>query len=363
MKQFFTKQLLKWAHTVNRPMPWKGEKDAYLIWLSEIIMQQTRVEQGLPYYLKFKQKYPTVILLANAKEDEVMKLWQGLGYYSRARNLHTAAKTVKEKFKGKFPENYDEILSLKGVGDYTAAAIASFAYEMPYAVVDGNVYRVLSRYFGIKTPVDSSRAKKEFTVLANELLKFAEKPSIFNQAIMDFGALKCKPALPDCTKCPLKKNCFAFLNGKVNVFPVKEKKPKMKERFFHYIVIRDENQLLLQKRTATDIWKNMYEFPMIEAEKMISVSDLKKHKTWKKLFVNNKMKITAEVIQTTQKLTHQKINAVFYQVKTSSISVILSRNNHLIPADEKKLNNFAFPKIIDWYFQNKNLYLILNHNK
>jgi len=359
MKQFFTKHLLKWAATINRPMPWKGEKDPYLIWLSEIILQQTRVEQGLPYFLSFKKKYPTITALANAPEDEVMKLWQGLGYYSRARNLHAAAKTVKNDFKGKFPADYQDILLLKGVGAYTAAAIASFAYELPYPVVDGNVFRVLSRYFGIKTPVDAHKARKEFTVLAEELLLLADKPSRFNQAIMDFGALQCKPASPDCPKCPLKKKCYAFANNQVNVFPVKEKKTIVKERFFHYLVVRKGNRFLLHKRAGNDIWKNLYEFPMIEAEKLLSGKEIVKNEIWKRLFSNSKAKISATGISTIQKLTHQKINGVFFEVAVEKFPY--SPDFSFIITDEKKINNFALPKIIDWYFQNKQLNLVFNH--
>jgi A/G-specific adenine glycosylase len=359
MKQFFTKQLLKWFGTINRPMPWKGEKDPYLICLSEIILQQTRVEQGLPYFLKFKKKYPTVIKLANAPEDEVMKLWQGLGYYSRARNLHAAAKTIRDDFKGKFPTNYDDILSLKGVGEYTAAAIASFAYELPYPVVDGNVFRVLSRYFGINTPIDSPKAKKEFTALAEELLLLSDKTSRFNQAIMDFGALQCKPASPDCAQCPLVKKCFAFNNSKVNALPVKKKKLKVKERFFHYLVIKNGKQLLLHKRTGNDIWKNLYEFPMIEADRLLSEKELQKNNLFKELFHNKKVKISSFAMAPAQKLTHQKINAGFFEITVSAFPDVAEFG--FLKADEKKLNNFAFPKMMDWYFKNKPLYLILNN--
>ncbi|MEM6964892.1 MAG: A/G-specific adenine glycosylase, partial [Bacteroidota bacterium] len=213
-KQFFTKQLLRWSETIDRPMPWKGEKNPYLIWLSEIILQQTRVEQGLPYFLKFKANYPTVHDLANAPEDEVMKLWEGLGYYSRARNLHFTAKFISKELNGIFPKNYDSILKLKGVGAYTAAAIASFAYDLPHAVVDGNVYRVLSRFFGIKTPIDTTEGKKQFTQLANELL-VSDQAAKYNQAIMDFGAIQCMPKNPLCHECTFQTTCKAFQQKKI----------------------------------------------------------------------------------------------------------------------------------------------------
>jgi A/G-specific adenine glycosylase len=362
MKQFFTKQLFHWHRTVERPMPWKGEKNPYLIWLSEIILQQTRVEQGLPYFLKFKKKYPAVNKLAKASEDEVLKLWQGLGYYSRARNLHVAAKMVMEQFKGKFPTRYEDILTLKGVGAYTAAAIASFAYEQPYPVVDGNVYRVLSRFFGIKTPIDSPKAKKEFYLLANDLIALAEKPSAFNQAIMDFGGLQCKPAQPLCADCPLSKKCFAHINRKVSSLPVKAKKIKVKERFFHYLVIRNKKTFFLQKRSDNDIWKGLYEFPMIEADKLLSVKELKKHPDWKKFISVGKINISSSEILTIQKLTHQKINAAFFEIsvpQSADFLSILNAHHSWIPVEEKNLHNFAFPKIIDWYFKNKHLYLFL----
>ena len=222
-KHFFTKNLMAWFATNHRPMPWKGEKNPYLIWLSEIILQQTRVEQGLPYFLKFKENYPTVTDLANAPEDEVMRMWQGLGYYSRARNLHFTAKHIAYDLNGVFPKTYVEILKLKGVGTYTAAAIASFAYDLPNAVVDGNVYRVLARYFGIETPIDSTIGKKEFTKLAYELLD-NKRPADYNQAIMDFGATQCKPKKPNCINCPLNQKCIGFNTQKIDTLPIKTKK-------------------------------------------------------------------------------------------------------------------------------------------
>jgi A/G-specific adenine glycosylase len=227
---FFRTALLEWHdHSEKRFLPWKTDHDAYSIWLSEIILQPTRVEQGTPYYLKFKENFPTVYDLANASEDHVLKLWEGLGYYSRARNLHTTAKMVRDNFEGNFPSNYVDVLSLKGVGEYTAAAIVSFAYEMQYPVVDGNVYRVLSRFFGIKTAIDNPKAKKEFTTLATTLIQDVKQPSVYNQAIMDFGATICKPLSPLCIGCPLLDTCVAHQKGLVNSLPVKNKKPEKKK--------------------------------------------------------------------------------------------------------------------------------------
>jgi A/G-specific adenine glycosylase len=358
---YFVTNLLQWQIGVSRPMPWKGEKNPYLIWLSEIILQQTRVEQGLPYFLRFKEKYPTIIHLANAPEDEVMRLWQGLGYYSRARNLHATAKTVRDKFNGIFPTNYNEVLSLKGVGDYTAAAIVSFAYEMPYPVVYGNVYRVLSRFFGIKTAIDNPKAKKEFTALANTLIQEVKTPSVFNQAIMDFGALQCKPALPLCSICPLKNNCYALNNNVVETLPLKEKKITVKERFFHYLVIKQEDTVYIRKRPAGDIWQNLYEFPLIEATKPLSSKEITAHEIWGSIFGGLEIRVIPLQVSATQKLTHRKINALFFEVALPNDKLRLSLiEKNMIAVEAKKLNNFAFPKIVDWYIQNKQLNLVSN---
>jgi len=236
-KLFFTKELLKWSRKHPRDLPWKATKNPYFIWLSEIILQQTRVEQGTPYYLKFVEHYPTVIDLANAPEDEVLKLWEGLGYYSRARNLHAAAKYIHQELEGKFPNQHQDILALKGVGVYTAAAIASFAFDLPHAVVDGNVYRVLSRYFGISTPIDSTAGKKEFAKLAQELLD-NDRAAAYNQAIMDFGATHCLPKNPKCGTCPLQSNCIAVAEKAISSYPLKEKKNQEKISLFSLFIIQ-----------------------------------------------------------------------------------------------------------------------------
>src|SRR6185295_17174001 len=233
------------------------------IWLSEIILQQTRVEQGLPYFEKFSEAFPTIKHFAFAHEDKILKMWQGLGYYSRARNMHFTAREIVKNFDSKFPVEFSELKKLKGVGDYTAAAIASFAFNKPHPVVDGNVYRFLSRYFGIKTAIDSLKGKKIFLELAEELLD-KKNPGLHNQAIMEFGAIQCKPVNPDCFSCHLKMDCYAFKNKRVNQFPVKSKTQKVRERFFYYLFIRWKNKIFLHKRTGKDIWKNLYEFPLIE---------------------------------------------------------------------------------------------------
>ena len=260
----FSSVLIQWYLANKRDLPWRNTQDPYLIWISEIILQQTRVAQGLDYYLRFVQRFPTVADLASAPEDEVLKLWQGLGYYSRARNLHAAAKSMG----GVFPTAYKDVLALKGVGEYTAAAICSFAYRMPYAVVDGNVYRVLSRVYGIYTPVDSSAGKKEFAALAQKLLD-KTRPDLFNQAIMEFGALQCVPAGADCARCPFAKRCKAYAAKKVEQLPVKALKTQIKERYFTYIYVEQGGYTWLKKRPAGDVWQGLYEPFLVETPQAV----------------------------------------------------------------------------------------------
>jgi len=252
----FTNTILQWFHENGRALPWRETNDAYAIWLSEIILQQTRVEQGRPYWERFMQRWPTVEALAAAKEDEVLRQWQGLGYYSRARNLHHAARQVVEM--GAFPSTLEGIKSLKGVGDYTAAAIGSIAFGLPAAVVDGNVYRVLARHFGVATPVNTTEGKKEFTALAQSLLP-DDKASAFNQAMMDFGAIQCTPQHPQCRPCPLQESCVAWREGRVDVLPVKVRRLKVKERHLTYVYIRYDGQTAIRRRPSGDIWQGLYE--------------------------------------------------------------------------------------------------------
>ncbi|HEY0091267.1 MAG TPA: A/G-specific adenine glycosylase, partial [Flavobacterium sp.] len=272
----FPKLLIDWYLQNRRNLPWRDTTDPYLIWLSEIMLQQTRVAQGMPYYFKFAEAFPTVFDLARADEQQVLKLWQGLGYYSRARNLHKTAQYVAGNLGGIFPKNYAGLIKLTGVGEYTAAAIASFSYNEPVAVVDGNVFRVLSRFFDIETDIATPSAKKEFTSLASELMP-KDQPALFNQAIMEFGALQCIPRNPDCYNCPLNSGCLAFKSRKVNVLPVKSKKAKAKDRFFNYLVYSDENQrTLLEKRIGKGIWENLYEFPLIETDSVAETESIMK---------------------------------------------------------------------------------------
>ncbi|MFK7935164.1 MAG: A/G-specific adenine glycosylase [Saprospiraceae bacterium] len=357
-KQFFTKNLMAWFATNHRPLPWKGEKNPYLIWLSEIILQQTRVEQGLPYFERFCAAYPQIEDLAKAPEDEVMKLWEGLGYYSRARNLHFTAKLIADKYQGVFPTTYKEVLALKGVGPYTAAAITSFAYDLPHAVVDGNVYRVLSRFFGIATPIDTTAGKKEFNQLAQELLDTTQ-PGNYNQAIMDFGATHCTPKAPKCKSCSFAKNCTALKKELVQTLPVKAKKLVKKERYFHYLVFNYSGaETFVEKRVAKDIWQNLYQFPLVETDKIeVELAKLQASEVWKKFVGTNDFILKKTSKPFKQTLTHRYIIGTFWEIEVNidppQIKPPYVRTNR------KNLSKFAFPKIIDWYLQDNSLYLEL----
>ena len=354
-KLFFTKKLLEWYEPNHRPLPWKGIKNPYFIWLSEIILQQTRVEQGLPYYLKFIQKYPEINALAKAPEDEILKLWEGLGYYSRARNLHTAAKEIVANHKGIFPKKFEEILKLKGVGDYTASAIASFAYDLPRAVIDGNVYRVLTRFFGVYTPVDTSKGKKEIHLLADCLLD-TKQPALYNQAIMDFGATQCTPNAPDCSGCILKTDCTAYAMKKVRTFPVKSKKIKKRKRYFYYLVLKQKGKLLLRKRKDKDIWAGLYDFPLIELNNQVDKArveeTLQDSPEWN-YWLKDKDTTTLSVSEIfRQTLTHQNISAIFLEFEYNSDLILKKENYITVPINA--LKNYAFPQIINQFLKSKN---------
>ncbi len=270
----FSKTILQWYSQNKRDLPWRGSRDPYKIWLSEVILQQTRITQGLPYYLKFIKVYPAVSDLASASETEVLKLWQGLGYYSRARNMHAAARMVMDEFSGKFPSVYKDLIRLKGVGDYTASAIASICAGEPTPVVDGNVYRVLARYFGVEIPINSSRGIKYFKQLAKEVMEPAEIGE-YNQAVMEFGALQCKPQNPDCGTCPLNTGCLALNQDRVGELPAKIRKQKVKTRYFNYMVYVDpKNRTLLNKRTEQGIWRHLYDFPLIESDRLLEPEEI-----------------------------------------------------------------------------------------
>lgn len=316
----FSKILINWYLSNKRELPWRKTREPYNIWLSEIMLQQTRIEQGLPYYERFTEAFPSVFDLAAASQDKVLKLWQGLGYYSRARNLHETAKFVAKELDGKFPGNYKELKKLKGVGDYTASAIASICFAEPVAVVDGNVYRVLARYFDIDTPINSTAGIKEFKMLASELLN-PEQPSEFNQAIMEFGALQCKPQNPLCDTCPLNESCLALKKNKIGELPVKLKKGKIKKRYFNYLVFQNnENDTLLRQRKGKGIWHELYEFPLVETGAPVTVDVLTRQEEFKEILDD----APAEVILYNQdpvvhKLSHQHIFANFWILKCEEV--------------------------------------------
>lgn len=315
----FSYNLLQWYALNKRDLPWRKTTNPYYIWLSEIILQQTRVEQGLPYYLKFVKAFPKVQDLALADEDKVLKLWQGLGYYSRARNLHFSAKFILENHNGKFPNNYEEILSLKGVGFYTAAAISSFSFQLPFAVVDGNVIRVLSRVFGIATPFDSTEGKKQFQLLAQDLLD-KKNPAEHNQAIMEFGALQCIPKSPKCESCPFNNECVAFNTNEVLNLPIKSKKIKVKDRYLNFLVVNQKQQILLGKRN-NGIWQGLYEFPFLEFKNNLSEDEVFKSTEWLGVFGKSKPKILSISKEYIHKLSHQKIHANFWEVEVESLNL------------------------------------------
>ncbi len=339
----FSKTLLKWNKSQNsRSMPWKGEKDPYRIWLSEIILQQTRVEQGWEYYTRFITTFPSVKELALASDKEVFKLWEGLGYYSRCRNLIATARHIYQERNSVFPQTYEEILKLKGVGPYTAAAIASFSYNLPYAVVDGNVQRVLARIFGIEDPIDSTSGKKRFHALAQELLD-KKNPAIYNQAIMDFGATVCKPLQPLCSQCPFASDCVAFKENKIAQFPVKSKKLIIKNRYFYFFFIRCRNKIAIRERLTKDIWQHLHEFPLMELEKEGSLNtalDAARQAGW----FHAKDFISSISNTYKQKLTHQHIHAVFITVQVGRMPSTL-KNYDWVEAD--KLAQYSFPKVIN----------------
>lgn len=348
----FSHELLKWHEKHARELPWKKDKDPYKIWISEIILQQTRVTQGLPYYARFIQRFPDIHSLASASEDELMQVWQGLGYYSRARNMHHTAKIILDKWKGRFPDNYRDLLSLKGIGPYTAAAIASFAFDENKAVLDGNVIRVLSRIFGMAIPFDTGKGKKVFQQKADELID-ENAPGAYNQAIMDFGATLCLPRNPICSKCPFNEQCKARSQGKIESLPLKSKSIRRKKRYFTFWVLENgRNQFPITKRSSPDIWKSLYEFPLIEMDlKPFKQAEKKlvQREIWGKTDLENPILI--QVHEKKQLLTHQEIHAKFIHFKASFDAQNLPEHFYLV--DYENLCNFAFPKIIDWFIDEK----------
>ena len=338
----FQNKILEWYYIHERDLPWRKTKDPYLIWVSEIILQQTKVAQGIDYYYRFVKKFPSIQILAYADEEIVLKLWQGLGYYSRARNLHYSAKQIVKENQGVFPNKYGEIIKLKGIGNYTAAAISSFAFNLHYAVVDGNVVRVLSRFFGIEIAFETTNGKKTFENLANKLLP-QKKSSIYNQAIMDFGALQCTPKSPNCINCPLQEDCIALNTGLVKTLPVKKKKKKVQNRYLHYLVINAKEGICIKKRLA-GIWKGLYEFPFLEFNSSLSPDNVKVSSQWIDFFKGYEIEVEeiSEVIL--HKLTHQKINARFWKI---NIKCRFFQN--YIHATSSQLKSYPVSKLIHKY--------------
>ena len=337
---------IEWYNNHKRELPWRNISDPYPIWLSEVILQQTRVDQGYAYFNRFIDKYPTIGLLAKAEENEILKLWQGLGYYSRARNLHTAAKTIVDIYGGVFPRDYKDVLKLKGVGEYTAAAIVSFAYNEPYAVVDGNVYRVLSRIFAIDDPINSSKGKKVFAELAQLLLDDINA-GLHNQAIMEFGALQCVPASPDCTVCPANDLCLAYNQDKVNLYPKKEGKQKTRNRYFHYLDIRDGDCMFLHKRTLKDIWQNLYELPLVETEEQKTIDELQKNDNFRNLLSQGELLQIKYEKQIKHILSHQIIYATFYRIDMGNVS--LNADYQKIKIED--VNNYPVSRLVHKYLE------------
>ncbi|MDB5156572.1 MAG: A/G-specific adenine glycosylase [Mucilaginibacter sp.] len=315
----FSDELVKWYNENKRDLPWRHTTDAYMIWLSEVILQQTRVEQGLPYFYRFAEKYPTINSFAAADEADILKLWQGLGYYSRGRNMLKTARMVRDEFGGKFPERYDDLIKLKGIGEYTAAAIASFSVNEPRAVVDGNVYRVLARYLGINEPINSTAGKKLFQATANDFLNM-KNPGLHNQAMMEFGAMLCKPKNPACGICPVRIGCYAFVHNATTSLPVKLSKLKIKQRFFNYFLFTDADRVLMNKRGEGDIWANMYDLPLIETSTLLSPEELFALPETKKHFSERPEIVTISDVKK-HVLTHQHLYIRFITIAKQPIEI------------------------------------------
>ena len=342
--------LINWFEENRRDLPWRQRPTPYQVWLSEVILQQTRVNQGRDYYLRFIERWPTLGDLAAATEEEVLKMWQGLGYYSRARNLHHCAQQVVEQYDGQFPADFEKLRQLKGIGEYTAAAIASIAFGLPHAVVDGNVYRVLARLYDIDAPINSSEGQHLFAQLADELLN-REQPGLHNQAMMEFGALHCTPKNPNCLHCPLQAQCLAFEHQTVMQRPVKLQKLKVTTRHFKYLVIKINGQIYLHKRSSNDIWRNLYDFPCIESEKPMTVEEVIGSEKFTQLIGNKSFIIEKTSPVFTHKLTHRTIVAQFIEIKLEE-ELLQIETKDLILTREKDLEHYPIPRLIDLYLNN-----------
>lgn len=344
----FHKILTLWYQQNKRDLPWRLNNDPYLVWVSEIILQQTRIDQGTDYYLRFIERFPNIRSLAGATEEEVLKLWQGLGYYSRARNMHHAAHQIMEEFDGQFPGTYNNIRKLKGVGDYTAAAIASISFGSENAVIDGNVYRALSRIFGISTPIDTTTGKKEFSDLAHSLLD-KQNPGLFNEALMEFGALQCIPRNPACSECPFQNICLALKNNTIHQLPVKSKQLKQKNRYFNYLFIQYKENFFLEKRQAKDIWHNLYQLPLIETDEQINEMEFISSKQFREFFSGLQVTVESIAPGIKHQLTHQRLHIRFFHI---SLSQPLTKSGSIL-TNLRDYHRFPVPKPIDNYLTNK----------
>ena len=343
---FFNSTIHSWYSLYKRDLPWRNTHNPYLIWLSEIILQQTRIDQGLAYYNRFALEFPTISDLAAASEDQILKLWQGLGYYSRARNLHFTAKYIQHNYNGVFPKDYNSILSLKGIGEYTAAAIASISFNLEHPAVDGNVYRVLSRFYGISNPIDTVAGKKVFYNLAQKLI-IGTSPGMHNQALMEFGALQCTPKSPDCSQCPLHERCYAYSKQKIGELPVKQNTTKQRDRYFTYIVLSFKNSTYLRKRVKNDIWMNLFEFPLIETENKVEIEKLTLDPEFHRIIpMVNQAVIESVSDWKIHILSHQRIHYRFIRVKLDDE---IHTPSNLIRVNNEDIFNFAVPKLLETY--------------
>lgn len=338
--------LIAWYRANGRQLPWRETRDAYPIWLSEVILQQTRVQQGMSYYLRFTERFPTVEALAEASEDEVLKLWQGLGYYSRARNLHAAARQIVAEYGGNFPTTFDELRTLRGVGDYTAAAVASMAFDQAVAVVDGNVYRVLSRLFDLDTPIDTTTGKRTFTELANKLLD-PTQAATYNQAIMDFGAICCTPQNPQCHACPLADRCQALATNTIAERPVKQGRTKVRDRYFHYLHLQCNGETLLTRRGAGDIWQGLYEFPLIERAEPCDFATLCASEKFLHWLHEHRFTLRATRTMAPHILSHQRLHATFYRLEVDSLQIA----DNMFKIAESALDDYAVSRLTEKYLE------------
>ncbi len=342
-----SKTLAEWYDRNKRELPWRHTTSPYKIWLSEIILQQTRINQGYDYYLKFVNTYPSVDKLADAPLDDILKLWQGLGYYSRARNLHETAKKIVYEFHGKFPSTYKELIKLKGIGPYTAAAIASNCFHEPVPSIDGNVYRFLSRYYGIELSFSSGEGIRAYQERAKSIID-RKNPGEHNQAMIDFGALQCVPVNPDCSTCPLNNSCYAYLKDMVKFFPVKQPKIHLKKRYFNYLIIQYNNKLFIRQRTENDIWKMLFEFPLIETKRLMDEISLMKSVSWKIFFPKGTHLKILDISKIHKHiLSHQLIFARFIRLEITKLPELLVKNYKAVKKED--LGKYAIPRLIDRY--------------